>query len=72
MTKFEFNTVEFEFSHGRKPKGRGSWAFSEKRNASAENMHFSPSMTYTEAKKWFTKKMQDEGVEGHHVVFVQP
>jgi len=23
----EFNTTEFEFSHGKKPRGLGTWAF---------------------------------------------
>lgn len=25
--KIDVNTTQFEFSHGRKPKGFGSWAF---------------------------------------------
>jgi len=27
MTKVTFHTKEHEFSHGRKPKGSGSWGF---------------------------------------------
>ena len=33
FTSGVFNTVEFEFSHGRKPRGTGYWAFSTSRNA---------------------------------------
>jgi hypothetical protein len=69
--KIEFNTVEFEFSHGRKPKGRGSWAFSGTRNPRIEDVFFSPSMTYSEAKRWFVAKLKAEGVTGNHVAYVQ-
>lgn len=50
----EFLTDEYEFSHGCAPRGRGSWAFAEDRNAHAcsQQILWSPSMTYPEAKKW--------------------
>lgn len=51
-----FETFPYEHSHGRSPRGRGSWAFCpfHLRNASDYIDHtiFSPSMTFTEAKKW--------------------
>jgi hypothetical protein len=48
MIKIEFTTSEFEFSHGRKPKGRGSWAFEA---PTWEGPKFYPSSTYAEARK---------------------
>ena len=53
MGKFVFDTSEFCLSHGREPRGRGSWAFAFGRQARVEEVIFSPSMTYTEAKRWF-------------------
>lgn len=47
---FEFSTSQFVLSHGRAPKGRGSWAFVV-REVSREPV-FTPSMTYAEAKTW--------------------
>lgn len=47
---FEFNTRLWVFSHGRAPKGRGSWAFSVP-DLGGETF-FSPSMTYADAKTW--------------------
>jgi hypothetical protein len=55
MTEF-FNTSPFERSHGRSPRGRGSWAFCSNwvlnREDYLDHTVFSPSMTYGEAKKW--------------------
>jgi ADP-heptose:LPS heptosyltransferase len=50
----EFDSTPFEFSHGRCPKGRGSWAFSVERNPDVTSpaVLFSPSMTYGEAKRF--------------------
>lgn len=72
----KFDTAQYEFSHG-KPKGRGSWAFSPKRNpdpANADECWFSPGgMTYTEAKKWAKAKAKDTfGADAHGTVYVQP
>lgn len=55
---FEFYTRPFVLSHGRAPKGRGSWAFfvPELRG----EVFFSPSMTYTEAKTWIKNRVRPE------------
>ncbi len=58
----QFISSEFEKAHGRAPKGRGSWAFSDERTPSPDKVHFSPSMTLVEAKKWFRAKLKDMGV----------
>lgn len=50
MTKVHFSTREFEFSHGRKPKGRGGWWFEFE---GQENMDdwFSANGTFSEARR---------------------
>jgi hypothetical protein len=63
----EFVTDLFEISHGKKPKGRGSWAFCPWEHARAndylDHTVFSPSMTYGDAKKWAkSQKWADEVV----------
>lgn len=53
--QIEFDTYAYSVSHGTQPKGRGSWAFGTRRNPDVTNdaeCWFSPSMTFTEAKKW--------------------
>lgn len=55
MTRITFDTTPYELTHGRSPRGRGSWVFRpfHLRNAdSLEGMLMSPSMTLTEAKRW--------------------
>jgi hypothetical protein len=65
---FEFNTTPFVWSHGRAPKGRGSWAF-RVRDLSAEPV-FSPSMSFTEAKAWIKNRIRPEVPEGFAGVVV--
>ena len=46
-----FSTREYEFSHGRKPRGRGGWAFTF--DDSEKIIWTIPSsMTYADARKW--------------------
>lgn len=52
--KIEFITDIWEFSHGKLPKGRGSWAFTPHRNCDAchPDVFWTPgNTTYAEAKK---------------------
>lgn len=51
MSKIEFITTPFFLSHGKEPKGKGCWAFSLDKKADAENIFFTKSMLYSEAKK---------------------
>ena len=51
------STREYEFSHGKQPKGRGHWAFQI-----GERVGFIDG-TYTEAKKLAGKQAKQEGVE---------
>ena len=45
-----FDTIEYEISTGKKPKGRGMWAFSTRRHPEPEEIKFFYG-TLTEAKK---------------------
>jgi hypothetical protein len=45
--KIEFNTRGYVFSHGREPRGYGSWAFNW-----GTGTQFAPTGTYAEAKRW--------------------
>lgn len=73
MTKPSFETLPYELSHGRSPKGRGSWAFCpfHKRNAHdyLDWTVFSPSMTFSEAKRW---AISQELLQGAPVIAVLP
>lgn len=40
MAKVTVNHVEYEFSHGKRAKGRGQWVFSTTRNADVDDMFF--------------------------------
>ena len=63
LPRLEVDTFPFELSHGRSPRGRGSWAFCpfHKRNSGdyLEFTLFSPSMTYGEAKRWLREKVAE-------------
>jgi len=72
--EIEFNTYTFQASHGKAPRGRGSWAFSLDR-AGRDHLIFSPSMTYGEAKRWAREeyKRLAAGAELDFIqVYVQP
>lgn len=60
--KTEFNTIEWIMSHSNTPRGRGSWAFATSRRADIDDVKLSPSMTYSEAKKWAKQKFPDAPV----------
>ncbi len=55
----DIETIEFERSHGRTPRGRGSWAFSlEARPQNSRHILWTPSMTYSEACAYIKRYMQ--------------
>jgi hypothetical protein len=73
MLKIEFITSEFELSHGRRPRGQGTWAFSERRIPKViEDYIWTPYMSYVDAKKWLVNKLKSEGVTGYFEVYVCP
>jgi hypothetical protein len=72
-TVVEFDSFPFEESHGQTPRGRGSWAFSFKRDPDLQRdeVLWSPSMTYGEAKKWARQQVK-ERCSGHVTLYAQP
>lgn len=66
-----FNDTEYRFSHGRAPRGRGSWAFAESRDPGGE-VTFSPSMTFGEACRWVKRLVKDQGGTGAVTLYVLP
>ena len=52
MTKVDISTRIFERSHGRKPRGRGGWAFILMDGSREVETFFTPSMTFSDAKVW--------------------
>lgn len=69
MTKVhvEFDTREYEFSHGKSPRGRGTWAFFPTRQCDVMDAMWSPSMTYAEAKRWAKDQAQTRWSGRDHV-----
>lgn len=55
----EINTVQFEMSHGKRPRGIGYWAFALSRHPNQEDIYWYTG-SYSAAKKaavdFFTKK----------------
>lgn len=59
----DISTSKYEWTHGRKPRGRGSWAFIIVDTSSETEVAtiFSPgSMTYTAAKAWAKKAIKND------------
>lgn len=66
---FEFNTRDFRFSHGKEPRGFGSWAF----EIEGHELVWAPTSTFTDAKKWAraeAKKMAPAGFAGNVTIKV--
>jgi len=57
LPRIEFVTSEYEFSHGRLPRGRGSWAFQLSFEMRGEYA-WSPSMTFAEARRWVVAQVR--------------
>jgi len=60
--KIEVKTGEYEFSHGKKPRGKGSWAFYMGKKTDTFDAHFFYG-TYAEAVKQAKAKARELGVE---------
>ena len=57
----EFDTTQYEFSHGKPPRGRGAWAFAIKddNDKPGEPRFIAGSMTYGEARAAFRAEVAD-------------
>ena len=69
MPTFEFSDRKFVASHGRAPKGYGSWAFLVEGHE-----FFAPSSTLTEAKKYAKAKATElaAGDRGCFLIHILP
>jgi hypothetical protein len=61
------NTSNYEFTHGRKPRGKGYWAFRFQKDmadgTADESVVFAPGdMKYAEAKRWAIQVAKANGV----------
>jgi hypothetical protein len=68
----EFNTRDYEFSHGRKPRGTGTWAFffgNRTERPIADAWWAEGTVTYGEAKKQAAAEARRRNVS---VVYVGP
>lgn len=81
MPRFTIDTKVYERSHGRKPRGRGSWAFtlhdlSTPRNDEVALVFAPNSLSYADAKKWarghVNENFDEENRTGHLGVSVAP
>ena len=63
----EVRAGHYQFAHGHRPRGRGSWAFAPHPSARIEQVFFVPGcLTYAEAKT-----AAREHFRGHPVIFPQ-
>lgn len=68
-----FDSSRFVRSHGKEPKGSGTWAFErEASHGMAAETFFAPSwMTFAEARSWAKKRVRAEGFQDA-TVYVMP
>lgn len=61
----EIRTTRYEFSHGKAPRGKGSWAFiQEASHGHEEHLWFAPSnLTYREACAVIRKRVKASGFQ---------
>ena len=60
------HTTDFEFAHGRKPRGEGTWAFFFHRRATTEHA-FWANGSYSEAKRQAVEYAKAHGFEDVYV-----
>jgi hypothetical protein len=53
---FEFNTRDYLLTHGKEPRGYGSWAFMIE--TKGNEPVWAPQSTYADAKKWVRGKVR--------------
>ena len=78
-TMIRFNDSEYQFSHGKTPRGRGSWAFSVSREPerSGSAIFWTPgSTTFGAAKKLarahYVAEIGNGHLNGPFVIYVLP
>jgi len=72
MRRFTFETREYEFSHGRRPRGDGCWAFKLVAVFGQDgvdlNQVYYASGTLGEAKRKFERQIRQEYAHCSHVI----
>ena len=67
--QFEFDTREYEFTHGRAPRGYGGWAFDFRTSdgGKTENAEpiFAPASNYVAAKAWIKNHIKSIAPAGY-------
>jgi hypothetical protein len=58
------STTNYEFTWGRKPRGRGHWAFQFFSDIEIGLFWAPCEMTYSEAKRWAIKRCKEVGGSG--------
>lgn len=73
-TKVEFDTTQYQFSHGRQPKGRGSWAFFFDKKMQGEAFWTPGNTSYSEAKRLVKEEVARRYGKDHEpgTVYVGP
>ena len=56
-----FETERYEFSHGKKPRGKGCWYFQFRNGNEILAENASPYGSFTEAKAWARKRARELG-----------
>lgn len=70
MAKVKFvETRDYMRSHGKQPRGFGSWAFAFSREAKLDDLFWAYNMNYADAKKQAVAEAQRRG---RAEVWVQP
>jgi outer membrane biosynthesis protein TonB len=69
MRHLIFDDTPFRASHGKAPRGTGTWAFSFSRSAAA---WFAPRGTFTKAKRAVRAEARRRGYGGTVIVWVLP
>lgn len=64
----EISTTNYEFTHGRKPRGEGCWAFQFFKAfglcGGSDTIEFAPAeMTYAKAKRWAIARAKEIGAD---------
>lgn len=60
-----FTDSQYQFAYGRKPRGRGSWAFYVKADVDQfPTLFWAHRATFTEAKRILHRQLSDMGITG--------
>lgn len=65
----KFDTSSYVNSHGSQPKGTGAWAFQVE---GVGSKFYTPSMSFSDAKKWITKTINPSQSSSPVVIRVLP